>query len=119
MKSLTITICDPIQYYKERVSRYGYKELFSLSDTGYPRFLATGLADYARNDVLVMKYPACLAKYYRRLIYHEFGHLAGLDHIKDRSGVMYPNFLRGDRGIEDIRDYFIKGFDLDIEEFLK
>lgn len=118
MKSLTITKCNIINYYRERINRFGWGEVLGISDTGYPRFLATGLADYTRNDVLVIEYPAFLKNYYRRLVYHEFGHLMGLEHLKDKNDVMYPNFMRGDRGIEAIRDWFIIEWNFDIEEYL-
>ena len=114
---LTIKAAGIIDYYRERINKRGWKEVTGISDTGYPRFLATGIAYYKENEVLVIKYPKCLSGMYRKLIYHEVGHLAGLKHVNDKNKVMYPNFKRGEEGIKSIRDYF-KQDDIDIEHMI-
>ncbi|NOR84660.1 hypothetical protein GQ473_00940 [archaeon] len=82
-----------VDYYKYRINREGFKYIFELTSSKYPRVLSLGVCYLSTKDIVI-----CKVLNWKLRLEHERGHAKGLVHTMKIGYVMNPyGILRGAR----------------------
>lgn len=80
-----VKILGLAEYYEYMHKSWGWEKMKSLTDSGYPRFLALGWCDHKKKELVI-----CKVLDWKLRLAHEFGHAMRYKHDMEKDQVMHP-----------------------------